>query len=24
LTNKTARFLVNGTSIPEVDFDVGE
>ncbi|KAB8236842.1 hypothetical protein ETB97_000590 [Aspergillus alliaceus] len=24
LTNKTQRFLVNGTSIPEVDFDVGE
>ncbi|RAH66603.1 putative serine carboxypeptidase (CpdS) [Aspergillus aculeatinus CBS 121060] len=24
LTNKTARFLVNGTGIPEVDFDVGE
>ncbi|PYH90769.1 serine-type carboxypeptidase F [Aspergillus ellipticus CBS 707.79] len=24
LTNKTAKFLVNGTSIPEVDFDIGE
>ncbi|KAH8429279.1 putative serine carboxypeptidase (CpdS) [Aspergillus melleus] len=24
LNNKTQRFLVNGTGIPEVDFDVGE
>ncbi|KAE8352137.1 Alpha/Beta hydrolase protein [Aspergillus coremiiformis] len=24
LTNKTEKFLVNGTGIPEVDFDVGE